>query len=79
MSRLKGVTVKRCRLKGVRNLFPERPFGCFAQKVPDTFSDISDLLSGQDDPLDIVVDLPNISQLAPRGKCSSGSVSLNSS
>jgi glycerol-3-phosphate dehydrogenase len=24
--------------KGVRNLLPERPFGCFAQKVPDTFS-----------------------------------------
>ena len=25
------------REKGVRNLFPERPSGCFAQKVPDTF------------------------------------------
>ena len=24
--------------KGVRNLLPERPEGCFAQKVPDTFS-----------------------------------------
>ena len=24
--------------KGVRNLLPERPGGCFAQKVPDTFS-----------------------------------------
>ena len=23
--------------KGVRNLLPERPSGCFAQKVPDTF------------------------------------------
>jgi hypothetical protein len=26
--------------KGVRNLLPERPEGCTAQKVPDTFSDI---------------------------------------
>jgi len=25
--------------KGVRNLLPERPGGCFAQKVPDTFSE----------------------------------------
>ena len=24
--------------KGVRHLLPERPAGCFAQKVPDTFS-----------------------------------------
>ena len=24
--------------KGVRNQLPERPFGCFAQLVPDTFS-----------------------------------------
>jgi hypothetical protein len=23
--------------KGVRHLLPERPFGCFAQKVPDPF------------------------------------------
>jgi len=23
--------------KGVRHLLPERPAGCFAQKVPDTF------------------------------------------
>ena len=23
--------------KGVRNLLPERPAGCFAQKIPDPF------------------------------------------
>ncbi|MEA1952607.1 MAG: pyruvate kinase, partial [Planctomycetota bacterium] len=27
--------------KGVRNLLPERPEGCFAQKVPDTFSPVT--------------------------------------
>ena len=26
--------------KGVRNLLPERPEGCFAQKIPDPFSDL---------------------------------------
>ena len=28
--------------KGVRNLFPERPAGCSAEKVPDTFFDVVD-------------------------------------
>jgi len=32
--------------KGVRNLLLERPEGCFAQKVPDTFSGADDLREG---------------------------------
>jgi len=37
-----SATEKGATEKGVRNLFPERPFGCFAQKVPDTFCRSSD-------------------------------------
>jgi error-prone DNA polymerase len=36
--------------KGVRNLFPERPEGCFAQKVPDTFFDLTLATIPADDP-----------------------------
>jgi len=35
--RLAHVITPELREKGVRNLLPERPSGCFAQKVPDTF------------------------------------------
>jgi uncharacterized sulfatase len=33
--------------KGVRDLLPERPEGCFAQKVPDTFSPYLSLQTGK--------------------------------
>ena len=45
------------REKGVRNLLPERPGGCCAQKVPDTFFPPIDLFD-EDDHVDVVVELP---------------------
>ncbi len=58
--------------KGVRNLLPERPAGCFAQKVPDPFPELAPLLVCDETLYRFWMDraLANITAAAARGKVS---------
>ena len=55
--------------KGVRNLLPERPEGCFAQKVPDTFSGsdlVAERLECRGNPVVVTAPSRKLNARAPR-------------